>query len=332
MQNDDLNPPPLPNVGDTIILSDDDGIVRFSGKVTEPTESNELVTAVAYDECYYLNKSKVTIQFTDSITTSEAIQALCKKIGITILKLPLLQNPVDAVYYATAPSNIIYDLLDKQSAAYGGKYYLTSESAGTISIYSYGSLSAGVSLSAIYSASRTQSLDSIKNRVTLLVKDGDNYTISETASNFDSISKYGLLQEYIETSLNADIAVAYVQNKLNELSALLDEGEITILGDWRLTQIGRRITVYEPITHLSGDYVIESVIHEISDGFHETTLSLKQYYEYTPFKTIISSFLAPELRAVEESRKSFIPDRQTISYADGKDAMLKIIGHFNLED
>lgn len=325
LQNDDLTPPPSANVGDAASLADDAGVVRFAGKVVETTTTNDIVTITAYDECYYLNKSKITIQFTDLMTTTEAIKALCDKVGVKISNLPLLQNPVDKLFYAMAPSDIIRDLIDEQEAMYGGKYYLTSNTPGTISIYRYGSTSAGVSLSAVTSAGRTMSLDGLKNRITLLVKDGDNYTISETASNVSSIAKYGLLHEYIETSLDVDTAVAYVQNKLNELSAMLDTGEVTVLGDWRLTQVGARINVYEQISGLSGDYVIESVLHNVSDGMHETTLSLKKYHAYTPFKAVVSSALAPELKSVEVSRRGYADTITTPTYSDGKsDAQLII--------
>ena len=331
MQNDDKYRPPAPNVGDRVSLTDG-GVTRFAGKVTETTETPNIITVTAYDECYYLNKSKVTIQFADSITTSEAIIALCEKIGVKISHLPLLQNPVNKLFYASAPSDIISDLLEEQESMFGGKYYLTSESASSIAIRQLGSLSAGVTLSAITDAARTVSLDGVKNRVTLLVKDGDNYTVSETASNVSSISQYGLLHEYIVTSLDADTAIAYAQNKLNELSTMLDEGEITILGDWRLTQAGSRLTVVEPITRLSGEYIIESVMHNVADGHHETTLSLKRHYNYTPFKVIVSNVLAPQLKTVEESRKGLLASARSTSYANGKDNIKAVIDYFKAQE
>ena len=58
MQNDDKYRPPAPNVGDRVSLTDG-GVTRFAGKVTETTETPNIITVTAYDECYYLNKSKV---------------------------------------------------------------------------------------------------------------------------------------------------------------------------------------------------------------------------------------------------------------------------------
>ena len=331
LKNDDLTPPPKPNVGDRVSLIDD-GTTYFYGMVTETTDTYKNISVTAYDECYYLNKTKITIQFADQITTTEAIQELCKKIALRISYIPLMKNPVDAVYYASTPSDIMAELLSNEESANGGKYYKTSENFASITIRRWGSLSSGVALSAIIDATRTVSLDGIKNRVTLLVKDGDDYIVSETASNALSIAKFGILQEYVITSEDADNAVAYVQNKLNALSALLDEGEITVLGDWRLSQPGKRITVVEPITRLSGEYVIESAIQKKSEGHHETTLSLKKYHDYTPFKTVVSELLTPELKAVDESRKNIIPDEKTVSYTDSKEAALKIVGYFKSRD
>ena len=94
-------------------------------------------------------------------------------------------------------------------------------------------------------------------------------------------------------------AISTAQNRLARLKNLLAEGSITVMGDWRLTAVGQRITVNEPLSGFSGEYVITDVTHKLGDDF-QTTLSLKEYAEISTFKAAIETSVG--LDTIAESR------------------------------
>ena len=70
---------------------------------------------------------------------------------------------------------------------------------------------------------------------------------------------------------------------LAQLKTLLAEGNINVAGNWKLTAVGQRIEVHEPLSGFAGEYVITSVSHKLGDDFR-TELSLKEYAEIPTFK------------------------------------------------
>ena len=111
----------------------------------------------------------------------------------------------------------------------------------------------------------------MRNRVSLIVSDGTGYSVTETTSDERSITKYGLLHEYVKVSSDASGAVATAQNRLRSLSRILADGTITVKGNWALTAVGKRIKIAEPISSLTGEYVITSVSHKLGDDFQNNT-------------------------------------------------------------
>ena len=75
--------------------------------------------------------------------------------------------------------------------------------------------------------------------------------------------------------LGAEITATIAQNRLAQKRIPLQSGEITVLGNWR-AEIGKTIAVNDSATGLSGDYIIDTVVHDVSDGLHLMTLGFTQ--------------------------------------------------------
>ena len=274
----------------------------FVGTITEVKAGGDRLSITAYDSCYYLNHSKRIIQFSD-MTVSEALAALFKECGLFNHHCPEMTAKVESICYMQSPTDIAKKLVQLEEDENGGEYYLTSDSFNSVEVYKVGELDTGIELSAVISPSRSQTLDGVKNRVTLVVSDGEGYTVTETASDGLSIAKYGLISEIEEISSDASGAVAIAQNRLQQKKQLLAEGSVTVKGSWELTAIGRRIKVTEPVTGLSGEYVITSVQHKLGDDF-QTTLGLREYSEVISFKPTVEAAKTESLDTISESRKN----------------------------
>ena len=286
-------------LGDTVKVYED-WKSYFVGMVTEVTTTEQKLTLRAYDSCYYLNKSKRTIQFSN-MTVSEALAELWKQCGIFNHHCPDMAATIDSVCYAETPAQIAKELITAQTDVYGGEYYIVSDSFNSVEVYEVGELTCDVGLCAIISPSYSVSLEGVKNRVSLIVSDGSGYNITETASDNKSINKYGLLAEFVTVSQDASAAVASAQNRLASLSRIIGEGSVTVKGDWALTAVGRRIRVNEPVSGLSGEYVINSVSHKLGDEFL-TTLSLREYIKPVSFNPIVEEAKSEELDELSASR------------------------------
>ena len=273
----------------------------FWGTVTSIERTDRLLTLTAYDTCYYLNRSQKIMQFT-GMTVSEALAALFKECGLFNHHCPDMPTLIDTVCYIQSPAQIAKKLIQAEIDANGGEYYLDSSSFNSVDIYRVGELSSDASLTAIISPTKEESIDDMRNRVSLIVSDGTGYSVTETASDERSITKYGLLHEYVKVSSDASGAVATAQNRLRSLSRILADGTITVKGNWALTAVGKRIKITEPVSSLTGEYVITSVSHKLGDDF-KTTLSLQEYKEASAFKPTIETAATSDMDAIKESRE-----------------------------
>ncbi len=280
----------------------EDGKSYFRGIITENTSTDKKLSITAYDCCYRLKKSKIAIQF-DGMTVSDALMELWRYCGVKSRHIPNMTTQIESVHYAQSPADIAKKLVSIEEENNGGEYYITSEEFDTVEIYELGQKLCPASLSVIMAPTKSATLDGVKNHVSILVSDGNGYTVTESARDWPSIQKYGMfLREYINVSSDASSAVGVAQNRLSRLKLLLAEGNVTVKGDWALTAVGNRIVINEPISGLVGVYVITSVSHKLGDDF-QTTLGLKEYYSEPSFKSTIAASTSESIKALTASRE-----------------------------
>lgn len=272
----------------------------FWGTITSIERNGSELTLTAYDTCYFLNRSKKIMQFS-GMTVSEALAALFKECGLFNHHCPDMPTLIDSICYVQSPAQIAKKLIQAEVDANGGEYYLESVSFNSVDIYKVGEFECGAKLTAIISPLKEVSLDDMRNRVSLLVSDGTGYSVTETASDEASIAKYGLLHEYVSISSDASAAVVTAQNRLKSLSRILADGSVTVRGDWALTAVGQRISVTEPISGLTGEYVITSITHKLGDDF-TTTLALQEYKSKKSSKQELETADKADMDAIKESR------------------------------
>ncbi len=298
------------SLGDKVEVRDN-GVSYFFGMITEVTTTDTKMSLIAYDCCYYLNKSKIMIQF-DGISVSDALSELWKQCSLNCRHMPQMLHQVESIHYAQAPGDIAKALISAEEENNGGEYYLASESFNSVEIYRVGELSCGVSLTAIIAPTKSQTLEGIKNRVSIIVSDGEGYSEIETAGDGASIAKYGVLQEYISVSSDASAAVGIAQNRLKQLKTILAEGNVTVAGNWALTAVGRRININEPVSGLVGAYVITSVSHKLGDDF-QTTLGLREHYGTSTFKADLAIATPAAISAISGARASSYAEYRRIN-------------------
>lgn len=290
-------------VGDTLKIYED-WKLKFMGTITELTASEKKLSLTAHDSCYYLNKSKRIIQFS-GMTVSEALAELWKQCGLACHRLPDMTASVDSVFYAQSPAEIARALIDIEETANGGEYYVNSENFTSIEVGVVGEDTCECELGIIINPSRQLSLDSVKNRISIIVSDGSGYTVTETASDNSSINKYGLLHDVVRVTSDASGIVGMAQHKLASTSQLLASGSVTVEGDWRLNAVGKRIRVREPLSGLDGEYVITAVSHKLGDDF-KTTLSLQEYSPTKSIKPALEETDTDSLSKLSTSRNIYV--------------------------
>lgn len=286
-------------LGDVVTV-EDSGQSRFQGMVTEFSRDRTKLTVTAYDHCYQLNKSKMMIQL-EEMEADDAIREVVRQLGLKLRYIPAMSAKINATCYIQSPSEIIKSFISEEESVNGGEYYMTSEAINTIEIRKVGSLRCGVSLSAFISPSRSASLNDVKNRISLLVADGNGYTVTETACDNSSIQKYGEIHDYVKISSEASTAVASAQNRLAMTKRPLAEGSVTVDGNWALTAVGQRIAVNEPVTGFGGNYIITAVQHKLGDDF-KTTLTLREGADEASFKADLAAAQRAKMLAFKESR------------------------------
>lgn len=265
------------NVGGKVTLLDYYGSPAFEGIITMAVNSENERCYTCYDFCYYLNKSKITVQFAE-ITVAQAIGQLWDMLGVKYVTIGPLNMIVSETNYLDTPSGILSKLLSREEDVSGVKYFVRAERFHTINIERYGGYETKTPLIGISSPKHTTSLDDVRNAATYVVSQDDGYYEYANAENSASIAKYGRIADvYVAESeedvTNAGVIVANIVNKNGEP---LPTGTLTVKGHfWAMT--GKRLTITEPVTGFSGEYVIESVSHSWSSTAHLMELAVKRY-------------------------------------------------------
>lgn len=261
----------ITKVGDIIVFKDGN-IEVFKGiNVSEDNNGRSPKHYVAFDFAYYLNKSKVVIQF-NNIAASEAIKRLMKQFNIksSIVSIP---TKINKIYKEETVSDIIKDIIEQAEKELGTKYRMEMRSSA-LYIVKQSELYAGVQVNAISNPSRSLSIEEMKNSIIITSSGEESSKVVAQAKDGSNISKYGLLQE-VKSVEDKDIkkAQTIANNLLKELNKIGEEVSLELFGNSQV-RAGKVLVINEPISGITGKYLIKDCKHSLSNGIHKMSLTL----------------------------------------------------------
>ena len=239
-------------------------------------------SVTAYDFGWYLNKNKIVMQFKKA-SISDAIRKMCDKVGIkhSIAAIPTL---VTKIYKEEAISDVISDLLEQAKQETGTQYRMEMVDQ-TLTIRKQSDLVINPMImladnsgqfpasSAVSNASRTTSIEEMKNKVVVVTSEESTKVFAE-ASDQAGIKKYGLLTETVSLEAkNKAQARNIAKNTLKDLNRITEEISLDMLGSDEI-RAGRLIDINEPVTGIKGRYLITSANHSEANGIHRVTVQL----------------------------------------------------------
>lgn len=290
----------LDNVANTISFTSDEQI-KPGSKFALMDGANEVMTGIiaeyaqnepnkfqysGYDFGFYLNKNSIIKQF-NSMKISDAFKKLCTDFNIPVGNIPTMSTTVKKIYKGVILSDVFKEFLELHRSKTGQDFYYFTCIDGKFNVKKYelnedlqgvvNDVMAIKSTDTLMSPSVTVTMEDLKNRVIVTDNSSDKISKMVTASDSDSISKYGLLQhvESVDTDKKNSLSTI-AKNKLSELNKLKTTIDITMLGNYEMHK-GVVLPVNNDELSLSGDYLIKSSRHSL-DGVKEVVqVSLIKY-------------------------------------------------------
>lgn len=269
-------------IGDMVILTNGEKEITRTIIVDESQSSRSSISYSSFDAAFYLNKSNAVYQF-KGMQADQCIRKILKDFNVPVGTIAPIRTTIDKIYNDQTVSDIIREILEfgeqKLKTKYlmemrAGKLYIEPRKNMVIqAFFERGNdnfLSDGTR--AISNASRTRSIVDMINYVQVT---GNDDKVVHTRSDSKMVKKYGRLQKVVKLDQKEKRSAAQIaKNELDELSRIVEEASITLLGDDNV-RAGRLIDINEPITNIKGRYLIKDVNHEINGGIHTMTLNLE---------------------------------------------------------
>lgn len=267
------------DIGNAVCLVNEDEIFR-GVVVTEEKNSRQPIQYTCFDYGFYLNKSKAVYQF-NKVAAKKAMEMILNDFKVPIGNIGPMNTIIKKIYANEVVSDIIRDIIDIEKKETGTKYRMEMR-AGKLYIEKQEDLVIKATFKlaeniesydithAISSPSRKRSIEEMKNSIGILLND----QVIEKIEDKNLINKYGVLQEIVQISNKDKVQAKNIAEKmLKDLGKIFEEDTLEMLGN-DLVRAGRIIELEEPITGLSGKYLVEDVTHTVSKGIHRMSLGL----------------------------------------------------------
>ncbi|MED4599866.1 hypothetical protein P9314_03980 [Paenibacillus validus] len=278
------------DLGDVVLLIKGNEEVYRGVIVTEGRSGREAIKYTVYDYAWYLGKSKSVYQF-NKIPASQAITKILNDFGMPIGSIPDMNTIIDDIYLEKSPAEIIEDIYKRAERQTGkrfnveqrqGKIYFeemkdliikgTFKLADNVEPYDVMANPLG--------ADRTRSIESMRNRIKILIERNEQdteqakYEVVALAQDEALINKYGLLEETYKIDAEDQAKAREVSRiLLQRLAKIQETNSLKLMGDVAL-KAGRLLDVAEPITGISGQFMIITAKHTVANQMHVTELGL----------------------------------------------------------
>lgn len=280
------------DLGDVVLLYEDGKEIYRGVIAKEGRSGREAIKYTTYDYAWYLGKSKSVYQF-NKITASNAILKILKDFGMLVGGVLNMQTIIDEIYLEKSPAEIIDDIRKKHERKTGKKFNVEMRQGkiyfedmkdlvikGTFRLAS--NLRANDVFDNPLGAERNRTIDSMRNRVKIMIERGDDkansgkakYEVVATAEDKSSILKYGLLEDTYKLD-ESDAAKAKEVSKilLSRLNRIHETNSLKLMGDSAF-KAGRLLVVDEPITGMKGKYMIITAKHTVTAQLHTMEIEL----------------------------------------------------------
>lgn len=274
------------DLGDAVFLFKGDEEIYRGIIVTEGRSGREAIKYTVYDYAWYLGKSKTLYQF-NNIRASQAITKILNDFGMLIGKIPVMNTLIDEIYLEKSPAEIIEDIYKKHERQSGKRYNVELRQGkiyfeemkdlvikGTFRLAE--NLGENDVMDNPLEAGRTRTIESMRNRVNILIERNNEaiYEIVATAEDVNLIKKYGLLEDVYKIEVDDPAKAREVSRiLLQRLARIQETNTLKLMGDPAF-KAGRLLDVKEPVTGMSGRYMILTAKHSVANQIHTMDLEL----------------------------------------------------------
>jgi len=278
------------DLGDVVLLMKDDEEIYRGIIVTEGRNGRDGIKYSVYDYAWYLGKSKVVYQF-NRIRADQAILRILNDFGMLIGHVPPMSTIIDEIFIEKSPAEIIEDIYKREEARTGKRYNVEMRK-GRIYFEEWkdlvirGTYRLAENIPAIdvtdnpLGASRSRTIESMRNRVKILVERKVEeskqaiYEVVAEARDDAAIRKYGLLEDVYKIDVeDAAKAREVARILLQRLNRIHETNSIKLMGDPAF-KAGRLLDLDEPITGMSGRFLILTAKHTVTNQLHTMELEL----------------------------------------------------------
>ncbi|MFB9327002.1 hypothetical protein ACFFSY_13825 [Paenibacillus aurantiacus] len=239
--------------------------------VTEDRNGREAIAYTSLDAAFYLNQSTVVYQFNRTVAANatEAIRKVCRDFGVPIGGILPLSPVIKKIYLQETPADIIRDIISQSEKKLGIKIRMEMR-AGKLYVEKQSDLEvSGTFTATISEPQRRRTIEEMRNSIQIVLQgENDSYTVKAKAKDTALIERYGLLQ-HTETIEASDIAKArqVASVRLKELGRVFEDNSVRLLGN-DAVRAGRIVALQEPMTGLTGRWLIRGVHHSITSAGH----------------------------------------------------------------
>jgi hypothetical protein len=269
-------------IGDMVLLTQDGEEIGRWILCKSSQQGRNPITYTGYDFAWYLNQSKSVYQF-NGVSADQAIKRILNDFGMLIGTIPPMSAKITKIYIQKTPAEIIDDILDQQEQQSGYNYspelikgYI--DIVPTVDRVIQGTFTlAGVTadiMSVPLDAQRDRDLTQMRNRIKIITEGSNTYVTQAIAQDTANASHYGVIEETFKINA-ADVAKSrQVANiLLSRLDKVLENNTLTLMGDTAV-KAGYLINVTEPITGMSGQYLINHVKNTVNNQIHTMQVEL----------------------------------------------------------
>lgn len=270
------------DIGDLVILKKKGKEITRAVIVDETKSDQFSVSYSAFDYAFYLNKSNAIYKF-KKVRSDAAIKKILRDFNIPVGNVVSIPVLVDKIFNDVTVSSIIEEILEMAEKKNGikhvmemrqGKLYIERQRDKVI-VARFKLHEKGDSFDATIAIANPSRKRSIVDMVNVVQVVGEDDKLLLTRKDNAMMRKYGRLQKVVKLDKEEKKSAATIAaNELKELSKVVEESSIELLGDDSV-RAGRLLKVNEPITGLKGLYLIKDVTHTYEGGIHKMQLGLE---------------------------------------------------------
>lgn len=262
---------PVPEIGDRLTLTDEDGTAVFVGIVLKRTAGSEdkTMSCTSYDYGMYLNRNDGTYRFVNQ-TAEEITRRVCRDRDIPVAGLPETGQRLSRKFAGVTLAKIIGTVWSLAEEATGERYAIRytpqgllvkkrEETSGAVILRSSGRL---------MDATTVQDATKAVNSVAIYDSNGNFLSRSGDGA---SQALLGVMERHITKRSGQDTAKQARQ--LLEDGAIQTTVTVNALGDLSLIS-GETVVVQEEKTGLQGVFWIDGDSHTWKRGNYYTKLTL----------------------------------------------------------